>query len=283
MSDQAPDRAAHSPAAPSGAPDARATPTVPAATRGGSAAAARAEYPDLRYRDVFWPGRDYEDACDRRALGALLPPPGARRGRLLEVGAGFGRLADEYRGFDEVVLLDPSSAHLAAARERFAGQPRVRVAQGDAFDLPFEAASVDVVVCVRVLHHFADPRPALAEFARVLRPGGLLVLEHANKRNLKAIVRYLLRRQAWSPFAPGPAPYREVHLDHAPADVRRWLRSAGFRIEATRTASLLRWRPLSRRLPLGLLLAVERPLQAWLAPATAGPSMFLAARRRSGR
>jgi len=64
-----------------------------------------ATYEDLGYRDVFWAGRSYEDACDRIALRALLPPDGTR---LIEVGAGFGRLAGEYAAYREVVLLDSS-------------------------------------------------------------------------------------------------------------------------------------------------------------------------------
>ncbi len=246
----------------------------------GTADGARAEYPDLRYRDVFWADRDYEDRCDRLALRALLPRPEGRAGRrLLEVGAGFGRLRDEYGGYAEVILLDASSAHLTAAQERFADDPRVRVVSGDAFRLPFDDGSLDAVVCVRVIHHFAEPGPAIAELARVLHPGGSLVLEFANKRNLKAILRFAIRRQAWSPFASGSVAYREVHFDHAPSDVRRWLQRAGLRIEATRTASLLRFPLLSRHLPLGLLEAVERPLQRLLAPVTAGPSVFVRARR----
>ncbi len=264
------------PAAPTALPNGALPPaaaTPPASLR------VLAEYPDLRYRDVFWPGRDYEDLCDRLALRSLLRPAGER---LLDVGAGFGRLVDEYGGYRAVVLLDASEAHLAAARERFAGVRRVAVVAGDAAHLPFPDASFDAVVCVRMVHHLADPPPVIAELGRVLRPGGELVLEFANKRNLKAVLRFLARRQAWSPFAPGSAAYRTAHFDHAPRDVRRWLRSAGLQVEATRTASLLRVPVLSRHLPLPVLAAVESPLQRWLAAVTPGPSVFVRARRRPG-
>ena len=64
------------------------------------------DYEGSDYRTAFWGGRDreYEDAAERIALGRLLPPSG---GRLIEIGAGFGRLADLYAGYREVVLLDP--------------------------------------------------------------------------------------------------------------------------------------------------------------------------------
>jgi SAM-dependent methyltransferase len=237
-----------------------------------------AAYDDLRYRDVFWATRLYEDACDRIALRALLPPTG---GRLIEVGAGFGRLAGEYAGYDEVVLLDSSDVHVAAAREAVGGDTRFSVVSGDAYALPYPDGHFDAAVCIRVLHHFEDPGPALAEIGRVVRPGGVLVLEFANKRNLKSIARYALRRQDWSPFEPGPVAYRALHFDHAPVSVRGWLRRAGFSIVRVRSASIFRLPGLSRRLPVPVMSWLEARLQAPLGAVTAGPSVFILARRSS--
>jgi SAM-dependent methyltransferase len=265
----------------------------------------RAAFTTLDYRDRFWPGRRYEDQCDRIALRALLPPTG---GRILDVGAGFGRLADEYGGYREVVLVDPSEAMLEGARERVGGDERMTFLAGDAQRLPMADRSCDAVVCIRVLHHIGDPRPAIAEFARVLRPGGVLVLEAANKRNLKAIFAYLLRRRpsplgrgsvAYEGFAlfepsmgsrhPGgphrrgePAadrPWTSPGYLHAPADLRRWLHDAGFTIQRTRSAGLLRPAWLTRHAPGGFLIGLERVLQPALAPVTPGPSLFVAAIR----
>ena len=236
-----------------------------------------ATYEDLEYRDRFWPGRRYEDACDRIALRALMPPSGAR---LVEVGSGFGRLANEYRGWDQVALLDSSEVHLDAARAALGADPRFEITLGDALALPWPDASFDAAVCVRVLHHFDDPGPLITELGRVVRPGGALVLEFANKRNLKSIARRVLRLQAWSPFEPGSAAYRPHHFDHSPVSVRRALRRAGFDIERTRAVSLFRVPLLCRTLPTGLLAEIEGPLQEPLGAITPGPSVFLLARRR---
>ena len=237
-----------------------------------------ATYEDLGYRDVFWAARTYEDACDRIALRALLPSGGAR---LIEVGAGFGRLADEYAGYERVVLLDSSEVHVAAASETLGGDPTFEIYLGDALALPFPDAAFDVAVCVRVLHHFNDPRPLIAELGRIVRPGGVLVLEFANKRNLKSIARRLLRRQSWSPFASGSVAYKPYHYDHAPVDVRRALRIAGFTIERMRAVSLFRVPGLSRRVSPTFLAQVETPLQEPLGSITPGPSVFLLARKAS--
>lgn len=247
---------------------------------GPGAAGARprpvATYEDLGYRDRFWPARAYEDACDRVALRALLPPSG---GDLLEAGAGFGRLAAEYDGWSRVALLDSSEVHVAAARERLRGDPRFEIRLGDALALPWADASFDAAVCVRVIHHFEDPRPLVAELGRVVRPGGSLVLEFANKRNLKAIARRILRRQDWSPFDPGSVAYRPHHYDHSPVSVRRALRAAGFAVERTRAVSLFRAPLICRTLPATLLARVEGPLQEPLGSITPGPSVFVLARR----
>ena len=238
-----------------------------------------ATYEDFGYRDVFWAARAYEDECDRIALRALLPRSGER---LIEVGAGFGRLAGEYSGYGEVVLLDSSPVHVAAAVETLSGDPRYRVELGDAAALPFPDGQFDAAVCVRVLHHFGDPVPAIAELGRVVRPGGVLVLEYANKRNLKSIARRVLGRQAWSPFEPGSIEYRPFHYDHSPVTVRRALRTAGFGIERVRAASLFRMPGLTRRLPPGSLARLEGLLQEPLGSITPGPSAFVLARRSNG-
>jgi SAM-dependent methyltransferase len=262
-------------------------------------------YADMLYRDRFWPSRRYEDRCDRIALRAMLPPTG---GRMIEIGAGFGRLADEYTGYDSVVLLDLSGAQIEAARERLRDDPRYEVVEGDAFHLPFPDASFDAVVCVRVIHHFEDPRPAIREMARVLKPGGTLVLECGNKRNLKAIGLYWLRRRKTSPFKRGTERAPDIHLlpdairkrtarqpagpgpdkweastdfDHSPVDFRIWVRGAGLRIEATRSVSNLRLPFVTRHVPLGVLTWLERRLQSLLASVTIGPSIVVRAVRVS--
>lgn len=235
-----------------------------------------ATYEDLGYRDVFWAARAYEDECDRIALRALLPLSG---GRLIEVGAGFGRLAGEYRGYDSVVLLDSSDVHVAAAVEAVDGDPKYEVRLADAAALPFSDGYFDAAVCVRVLHHFDDPVPVIRELGRVVRPGGVLVLEYANKRNLKAIARRLLGRQDWSPFEPGAVEYKPFHYDHSPVDMRRALRRAGFSTERMRAASLFRLPGLTRRLPPRKLARLEGPLQEPLGSITPGPSVFVLALR----
>jgi ubiquinone/menaquinone biosynthesis C-methylase UbiE len=244
------------------------------------------DYEGSRYRTDFWGrGREYEDAVEREALRALLPPSGRR---LVEIGVGYGRLVELYQGYEEVVLLDYARSQLLQARELLGesgrgGRPRYRYVQADFYRLPFVPSLFDAVVIVRSLHHAADAPTVLRGVASVLAPGGAFVLEFASKRNLKAILRYLLRRQAWSPFDREPVEFVELNFDFHPAWIRRHLEDAGLRVERQRAVSFFRVGYLKRRLPSRLLAALDRLLQPTGALCQLTPSVFLRARAPADR
>ncbi len=108
----------------------------------------------------------------RRAVGM------ARRGQAVDLGCGPGRLVVELarRSSDlRVTGIDLSEEMLAQGRHnaRRAGvADRVSFRQGDAQQIPFPDASLDLVVSTLSLHHWSDPAAVLDEIARVLRPGG---------------------------------------------------------------------------------------------------------------
>jgi SAM-dependent methyltransferase len=151
------------------------------------------DYEGSPYRRVFWQEADraFEDAAERLALRALLPPSGSR---LVEIGAGFGRLVDEYARYDTVILLDYARSMLADARQLLGD--RCLYVCADLYAMPFAAGTIDTTVQVRVLHHVERIEDAFTEVSRVLRGNGSYVLEFANKRNLKPIARYMSPRDA---------------------------------------------------------------------------------------
>lgn len=124
------------------------------------------------------------DAMRRQALvpiAGFLRGKDTRRLRLLDVAAGTGRLLtfvkDNWPRLD-VTALDLSRPYLSTAREALAEWSRVHAVQAPAEAMPFPDASFDIVTSVFLLHEL--PRKvrvrALREMARVLKPGGLLVL-----------------------------------------------------------------------------------------------------------
>ena len=250
------------------------------------------DYEGSGYREEFWgQGRQYEDAAERHAMRALVPAPAgsqgpATGGRLLEIGAGYGRLADLYAGYREVYLLDYARTQVEQAQEHLApsagrdrarrGLPGFTYVVGDIYGLPFVDGFFDTVVTVRVLHHIADVPAALAQVARVLRGGGAYVLEYANKLNLKARLRYALGRQP-SPYTPEPWEFVKLNYNFHPAYMERSLAAAGFAIGAQRSVSLFRVGLLKRLAPAGLLAGLDGLLQAPLAGSKPGPSVFLVA------
>lgn len=126
---------------------------------------------------------------ERRALLPLLGPLHARS--VLEVGAGDGRFAVELvQSAARVVGVDASLAmlQLAARRVRAAGAT-LPLCAGPVEALPFRSESFERVVEVTVLCFVPDPAAAVAEMARVVRPGGRLVLAELAKWSLWAAKR----------------------------------------------------------------------------------------------
>jgi len=203
------------------------------------------DYEGSRYRTDFWEGRgrEYEDLAERYALRRLLPPSGEV---LIEAGAGFGRLADLYQGYRRVVLVDYSFSLLQEARQRWGDDPRFLFVAASLYDLPFTDHSAAALVMVRVMHHLHSPALALREIGRVLHTQGAFLLEYANKRHLKAILRYLAGRQAWSPFALPPYEFVRLNYDFHPAWMQAELRQAGFTVEQELAISHFRL-PLFKR------------------------------------
>jgi len=236
------------------------------------------DYEGSRYRTEFWgEGREYEDAVERAALRALLPPSGRR---LVEIGAGYGRLAPLYAGYDEVVFFDYALSQLRQAQDLWGesgpgGKPRYVYVAGDFYALPFAPGSVDTLTMIRTLHHAADGAAVLRGVAEVLGPRAVFVLEFANKQNAKAILRYALRRQTWSPFDPEPVEFVKLNFDFHPAWIRARLSEVGLQIECVRTVSHFRIGFLKRAVPTDLLVSFDRALQPTGALFQLSPSVFV--------
>jgi ubiquinone/menaquinone biosynthesis C-methylase UbiE len=116
----------------------------------------------------------YVEATTRETLRRM---PMSATTRVLDVGCGTGellrRLRAKYQGA-MLAGLDPVPEMLEVARDKLSGQEDLRVGYADS--LPWPAASFDLVVSCNMFHYITHPVEALQEMARVIRPGGVLVL-----------------------------------------------------------------------------------------------------------
>jgi SAM-dependent methyltransferase len=218
------------------------------------------DYEGSNYRTDFWEGRgrDYEDRIERIALRRLLPDGGKRA---LEIGAGFGRLSDEFDQFDQVVVMDYSFSQLQYAQEHHGVSDHFIYVAADAYQLPFKAGAFDAATMIRVIHHMADVPTVLHQVRRVLNPNARFVLEHANKQNLKAMARYALRKQDWSPYARDPVEFVELNFDFHPAYILKALQNAGFLPKKRLPVSFFRINALKQTVPTSLLVGLDSLLQ----------------------
>lgn len=143
-----------------------------------------------RWFDEPW-GR-YAFGIESRALHRAVTVSNCR---VLDAGCGSGRFAADLQADGaEVVALDHDAGMMAVATSRLAGPCLL----GDITRLPLRDASVDVTVAVTVLEFVADPSAALAELARVTRPGGRIVIGSLNPHSPWGLAnRGRLRSGAW--------------------------------------------------------------------------------------
>jgi ubiquinone/menaquinone biosynthesis C-methylase UbiE len=230
-------------------------------------------YEGSDYQQRFWDEgqRAYEDAVEAIALKRLLPEQGDL---LLELGAGAGRNTSRYRSYDRVVLLDYSRSQLERAQRRLGDAERYIFVAADVYRLPFVDGLFDGGTMIRTLHHMAEPELALSQVRRVMALDGVFILEFANKRNLKAMLRYLFGKQAWSPYSREPVEFAELNFDFHPKAVRQYLRDVGFEVEKQLTVSHFRVGFLKRHIPTRLLAGLDALLQWTGAIVQVSPSVF---------
>ncbi len=154
----------------------------------------------------------------------------------LDVGCGAGfpllEIADRLGPGKRVVGLDPWEAGLARAgsKARTRGLAHVELVLGTAEQMPFADGAFDLVVSNNGLNNVADPERALAECARVMRPGAQIVITAnlpASMRELYDVYEAVLRERGRADLSPKIA----AHIDHKRkplATLIGWIEAAGF-------------------------------------------------------
>ncbi len=207
--------------------------------------------------------------AERSAFARLLDEAIAPDARVLDMGCGTGQLSLFLATGDRLVVgadLTPSSLELATGAARRFGVARVRFVETDLRAPGLRAGAFDVVMCSGVLHHTPDPEASFRAIARLVRPGGLVVvgvynayarLPHRVRRAIARVTGY-----RWFPLDPvlrdrdaEPArrtawlrdQYRhpEEHR-HTLAEVQRWFDAGGIAYVRTYPSTVTGEPPLER-------------------------------------
>lgn len=183
-----------------------------------AARAADANWADSVAGDMerhYSPGRTWE-ALARSALPLLSP------GKVLDIASGDGVLAELLAPHaQEYICIDASARVVAAASDRLRRFGHVEVREGDMHALPFEDGHFDLVVLMHALTYASRPAVAVAEAARVLRPGGRLLLSSLARHEHRAAVEA----------------YGHVNLGFSDKDLRKFIEKAGLEISSSETVT----------------------------------------------
>ncbi len=244
----------------------------------------QSDYENYDYRQ-FWQDdkRLYEDSAERIVIKKFIGPL-EKNGRVfVDLGCGFGRLFTEYKDFERIILVDYSVNNLKNAKGAVAEYlnhdeallKKVDFVAADVTSLPFKSNFADVAMTVRVIHHLDNVGKFFNEASRILKPGGYFLLEFANKRNIKNILKFLSGRLKLSPFDSRPLQIGATILDNHPKYIKAILKQNGFKILKQVSASNYRLGFLKRHINLKVLLFFEKVYQDFFSFIDTGPSIFL--------
>lgn len=162
----------------------------------------------------YSPGRSWQSLLV--GLAALLD-----QGDVLDVGAGDGAAASALAPYcRSLTCIDINTRAIEAAKERLAKHPHARAEVADVHQLPYADASFDTVLVFHTLTYAERPRRALEECARVLRPGGRIVVLCLDEHRQREVT----------------APYGERHPGFSPRAVRGLLSRAGLDVVSAEVA-----------------------------------------------
>ncbi len=236
----------------------------------------------------YWKGRDYEHQSELYALRRFLENiPKCRR--VVEIGAGYGRLIPQYLyKAKEIIITEPSAKLLKLARQKNKGNIKFIQSRLENLDKKIKPESVDLIIMVRVIHHIKDIEECFKRLNKLLAPGGYLILEFPNKMHFKASLKELLKGNITYPIdirtkelkSRKPGDRRIPIFNYHPDKIIHSLNSANFYIVDKRSVSNIRSRRVKKIVPVILLIFIEKWLQKLLSPIKFGPSMFILARKK---
>ncbi|HSN18867.1 MAG TPA: class I SAM-dependent methyltransferase [Gammaproteobacteria bacterium] len=175
-------------------------------------------------------------------LARLLPEPGRRCHTVLDAGCGQGKALkplQQHFQAERIIGVDVDGRALeAACREAMRHGLVAELIEADCASIPLPDASVDLVFCHQTLHHLVRQEETLAEFRRLLKPGGVLLLAESTKAYIHSWVIRLLFRHP-------------MHVQRTAPEYLELVRKAGFEFGSADVSYPYLW--WSRARDFGLL------------------------------
>lgn len=237
----------------------------------------------------YWKNREYEHLAEVYAIKCFLEQV-PKINRVLEIGAGFGRLTPSYRyRAKQVILSDPSARLLRQARQNLQDK-KIKFIQSKGENLlkKVKSKSINLIICVRVSHHVNNLDYLFSVVSKLLAKSGYFIFEFPNKRHWKALSAELAKGNFTFPLDIFPKevggetesksslPFTNYHPDL----IKRKLEASGMKIISMRSVSNIRVPFLKRYFSPGTLMAMERKIQTHLVKLYFGPSIFVLAKKK---
>lgn len=239
----------------------------------------------------YWKGREYEHKSEFLAIRSLISKI-SDVGKVIEIGAGYGRLLPSYLfRAKRVLLTDPSAKLISKADRRYSKYKNVEILQSklQSLDGRKDLGKFDLCLMVRVLHHIVDIDETFRIVNKLLAKRGYFILEFPNKSHAKASIRHILNGDLTYPINIFPIDIRSKKsvkkgtlpfINYHPYQIIEKLKEHNFDVIEVRSVSNIRSSFLKRLFPINTLIDLERLLQIPFAKINFGPSIFILARKR---
>jgi len=187
--------------------------------------------------------------------------------------------------FDLTVIYDYSTQALEQAQKSADshGYTSIETKQGDAYSLPFEDNSFDVIIMVRVLHHIDQPELLFSEITRILKPQGTFIIDIPNKIHLKNRLTQLMHGNP--SFYKDETPQQigistvnneeGIFINYHPKHIIDLLNKKGFSVVQKKSILNARLPLLKKIFSTNFLVALDMLLQPLFTPDYLGPQIWI--------
>lgn len=236
--------------------------------------AAISNYQSYDYEKDFWTKeRTYEHLSESKIIQSLIKKIKSPIHSIMDAGCGFGRLFPIYKEFaDSYILLDYSEDMLESAKKRIQDQ-NVSYIQGNLYSTNIDNESADLIISIRTAHHLPKLDDFFKELHRICKLNGHIIIECPNKRHIKNILKYLLKRNSENPFNKNPLQLSDCFFNYHPKEFEKFIKKY-FIIRHKMSSSFFRVNWIKKFIPGQILVWLEFPLKQLLSNLYLTPSQI---------